>query len=158
MAMPTRRELIRMKPEEVAAYLAEQRRIIIVTNGPDGMPHPMPMNYGVDSEGRILISTFRKSQKVRNLERDPRATLLIESGDSYADLKSVVLYADAEVLGDADAVAANMALIRADSAMTGSMTTTMSDQVRASMAKRVVLRLTPFRTISWDHSKISGYY
>lgn len=156
--MPSRRELIRMTPEEVAAYLAEQRRIIIVTIGPDGMPHPMPMNYGVDGQGRIVISTFRKSQKVKNLERDPRATLLVESGETYAELKSVVLYAEAEILGDPESVAANMALVRADTAMTGSLSSTMGEQVRASMAKRVVLRLTPFRTISWDHTKLAGFY
>lgn len=156
--MPSRRDLVRMTPGEVTAYLAEQRRIIIVTIGPDGMPHPMPMNYGVDGEGRIVIATFRKSQKVRNLERHPRATLLVESGESYADLKSVVLYADAEILADPEDVAANMALVRADSAMTGSMSAAMGEQVRASMAKRVVLRLTPFRTISWDHTKLGGFY
>ena len=156
--MPSRRETISMTPDEVAAYLAGQRRIIIVTNGPDGMPHPMPMNYGVDGKGRIVISTFRKSQKVRNVERDPRATLLVESGESYDELKSLVLYCDAEVLDRPEEIAANMALVRADGAMTGSMTGAMTEQVRASMAKRVVLRLTPLRTISWDHAKIKGYY
>lgn len=156
--MPSRRETIRMTPEEMAAYLTEQRRIIIVTIGPDGMPHPMPMNYGVDGAGRIVISTFRKSQKVRNLERDPRATLLVESGDGYADLKSLVLYCTAEILGDPEQIAANMVLIRAETAMTGSMSAGMGEQVKASMAKRVILRLTPVRTISWDHAKIEGYY
>ena len=156
--MPSRRESIRMSPDEAAAYLARQRRIVIVTNGPDGMPHPMPMNYGVDDAGRVVIATFRKSQKVRNLERDPRATLLVESGESYAELKSLVLYCDAEILDRPEEIAANMALVRADGAMTGSMTAEMSEQVRASMAKRVVLRLTPRRTISWDHAKIAGYY
>ena len=156
--MPSRRELIAMSPQEVAAYLGEQRRIIIVTIGADGMPHPMPMNYGVDGEGRIIIVTFRKSQKVKNLERDPRATLLVESGGTYAELKSVILYCHAEILRESDQVAANMALVRADSQMSTSMSSTMSEQVRASMTKRVILRLTPYRTISWDHSKLAGFY
>ncbi|MGE3691179.1 MAG: pyridoxamine 5'-phosphate oxidase family protein [Novosphingobium sp.] len=156
--MPSRRELIAMSPEEVAAYLAGQRRIIIVTIGQDGMPHPIPMNYGVDEQGRIVIVTFRKSQKVKNLERDPRATLLVESGGAYAELKSVILYCHAEILGDPDDVAANMAKVRADAEMTGSMSSAMSEQVKASLAKRVILRLTPYRTISWDHSKLSGFY
>lgn len=156
--MPSRRELIAMTPDEVAGYLGQQRRIILVTIGPDGMPHPVPMNYGVDAEGRIIIVTFRKSQKVRNVERDPRASLLVESGGAYAQLKSVILYCRVEVLGDPEDVAANMALVRADGQMSGSMTQTMSEQVRASMAKRVILRLTPWRTISWDHGKLAGYY
>jgi PPOX class probable F420-dependent enzyme len=156
--MPSRRELIAMTPEEVSAYLAEQRRIVIVTIGKDGMPHPMPMNYGVDDEGRIVIVTFLKSQKVRNLERDPRATLLVESGGPYAELKSAILYCDVEILGDPEDVAANMAKVRADAEMSGSMSASMSEQVRASMAKRAILRLTPYRTISWDHTKLAGFY
>ncbi len=156
--MPSRREAISMTPDELRSYLAEQRRIVIVTNGPGGMPHPVPMNYGVDGEGRVLISTFRKSQKVKNLERDPRATVLVESGSRYAELKSAILYCHAEIVGDPEAVAASMALIRADDAMAGSMSEEMSEQVRASMAKRVVVRFTPFRTVSWDHAKLGAFY
>ncbi|MBW8753580.1 MAG: pyridoxamine 5'-phosphate oxidase family protein [Sphingomonadales bacterium] len=156
--MPSRRELIRMTPEEVRAYLLEQRRIILVTNGADGMPHPVPMNYGLDDEGRILITSFRKSQKVRNLERDPRATLLVESGETYADLKSVMAYADAEILSDPVEIAAGMARINADEQLAGSISAEMGDQVRASIAKRVLLRFTPFRTVSWDHGKLGAFY
>lgn len=156
--MPSRRELIRMTPEEVRAYLLSQRRIILVTNGPDGMPHPVPMNYGLDDEGRILITSFRKGQKVRNLERDPRATLLVESGETYADLRSVMAYADAEIVTDSDEIAAGMARINADEQLAGSLSAEMGDQVRASIAKRVLLRFTPFRTVSWDHGKLGAFY
>jgi nitroimidazol reductase NimA-like FMN-containing flavoprotein (pyridoxamine 5'-phosphate oxidase superfamily) len=156
--MPSRRETIAMTAEELRAYLARQRRIILVTNGPDGFPHPMPMNYGTDPEGRIIIATFRKSQKVRNLERDPRATLLVQSGETYAELKSAILYCQTEIISDPDAIAANMAMISADSAMRSSMSAGMKEQVRASLAKRVVLRFTLQRVISWDHGKLGGVY
>ncbi len=156
--MPSRRDTISMTPQELRTYLQEQTRIIIVTNGPDGMPHPVPMNYGIDGEGRVVITTFRKSQKVKNLERDPRATLLVESGEAYRELKSAILYCDAEIIGDPDEIARNMALVRADRAMSGSLSAEMSEQVRASLAKRVVLRLTPFRTVTWDHGKLGGFY
>ena len=156
--MPSRREIIAMTPEEVSAYLAEQRRIIIVTIGKDGMPHPMPMSYGVDDQGRIVIVTFRKSQKVKNLERDPRATLLVESGDGYDELKSVVLYCNVELLYDPEDIAANAGNMRVDQAMSDSLTASMNEQVRSAMVKRVLLWLTPYRTISWDHSKLAGFY
>jgi nitroimidazol reductase NimA-like FMN-containing flavoprotein (pyridoxamine 5'-phosphate oxidase superfamily) len=103
--MPSRRESIRMSPQEVLDYLKGHSRIILVTNGPDGLPHPVPMNYGIDDESRIIITSFRKSQKVRNLERDPRAALLVESGETYAELKSVIAYADAEIITDPEIVA-----------------------------------------------------
>lgn len=156
--MPSRRELIRMTPEEVRAYLLSQRRIILVTNGPDGMPHPVPMNFGLDEEGRILITSFRKAQKVTNLERDPRATLLVESGEIYAELKSVMAYANAEIVTDPNEIAAGMARINADAKLSGSISGGMSEQVRASIAKRVLLRFTPFRTVSWDHGKLGAFY
>jgi nitroimidazol reductase NimA-like FMN-containing flavoprotein (pyridoxamine 5'-phosphate oxidase superfamily) len=156
--MPSRRELISMTPDEVRAYLSAQRRIILVTNGANGLPHPVPMNYGLDEEGRLLITSFRKSQKVKNLERDPRATLLVESGETYADLKSVIAYCDAEIVTDPEAIAAGMARISADEQLAGSLSAEMSDQVRASMAKRVLLRFTPFRVVSWDHGKLGNFY
>ena len=156
--MASRREIIRMTPDEIRSYLEGQGRIILVTIGPDGMPHPVPMNYGMDGEGRIIITSFRKSQKVLNLRRDPRATLLVESGDTYRELKSVIAYANAEIIEDPDTIVELMRLVSADRELADSIDTGMSEQVRASIAKRVVLRFTPYRQISWDHAKLSGFY
>ena len=156
--MPSRRELIRMTEAEIADYLAEQGRIIVVTNGPGGMPHPVPMNYGLDDEGRVLITSFAKAQKVRNLERDPRATLLVESGERYQDLKSVIAYSDAEIIREPDQIASLMGRISADNDLAGSLTGEMSEQVRASIAKRVLIRFTPYRYVSWDQTKLGKYY
>jgi PPOX class probable F420-dependent enzyme len=156
--MPSRRDLIGMTAEEVGAYLAEQRRIILVTNGRDGMPHAVPMNYGVDEDGRIVMTSFRKSQKVRNLERDPRATLLVESGQTYAALKAVMACCRAEIVTGREAIAAGMARIRAAEPLAGSLDAAMGEQVRASLEKRVLLRFTPFRVIAWDHARLGGVY
>ena len=116
------------------------------------------MNYGLDPSGRILLTSFAKSQKVRNLERDPRAALLVESGERYSELKSVILYADVEIVRDPDEVGALMRNIRAADALSGSIDGGMHQQVRASLAKRVVLRCTPFSIVSWDHAKLEGKY
>jgi nitroimidazol reductase NimA-like FMN-containing flavoprotein (pyridoxamine 5'-phosphate oxidase superfamily) len=156
--MPSRREQIAMSDAEVRAYLETQRRIILVTNGPGGMPHPVPMNYGLDPEGRIVLTAFRKSQKVKNLERDPRATLLVESGADYGELRGVIVWCDAEILSDPEEVARNMALVRADAATAQSVSGARSEQVRASMSKRVILRFTPFRAASWNHERLGNLY
>lgn len=156
--MPSRRELISMTPEEIRAYLESQRRIIVVTNGPHGLPHPVPMNYGLDAEGRIIITTFRKSQKVRNLERDPRATLLVESGTTYRELKSLIAYCDAEIIDDPALVPKLMRMVRAEEALAASLSQPMGEQVQASIAKRVIVRFTPFRCVSWDHAKLGQFY
>lgn len=156
--MPSRRDAIRMTPEEIADYLGSQRRIIVVSNGPYGLPHPVPMNYGLDAQGRIVITSFRKSQKVLNLQRDPRAALLVESGETYHELKSVIAYADAEIVTDFDQVLALMRLIRATDELAESLDNAMDEQVRASLAKRVAIRFTPFRHVSWDHAKLGKFY
>lgn len=156
--MPSRREQISMTDAEGRTFLEAQRRIILVTNGPDGMPHPVPMNYGLDTEGRIILTAFGKSQKVRNLERDPRATLLVESGEAYGDLQGMIAWCDAEVLSDEKDVARNMPLVRAGQVTADSIDPAKRAQVQASMAKRVILRFTPFRFASWDHAKLGRLY
>lgn len=156
--MPSRRDAIRMSADELRAYLEGQRRIVLVTIGADGMPHPVPMNYGVDEAGRVLITSFAKSQKVLNLRRDPRATLLVESGEAYAELKAAILWCSAEIVEDPQAIREGMNRIRADGGMTVSLSPEMDVQVRASIAKRVLLRFTPLRETSWDHGKIEGFY
>ena len=84
-----------MTGDEVAAFVAEQRTVICATNGRDGWPHLMPLWYVVRGP-EIWAWTYAKSQKVRNLEHDRRATLQIESGDTYDQLRGVMIQAATE--------------------------------------------------------------
>lgn len=156
--MPSRRDAVRMSDAEARAYLAGQRRIVLVTNGPHGLPHPVPMNFGMDEDGRLILTAFARSQKVRNLERDPRAALMAESGETYAELRGVIAYADAEILRDPEDIARLMPLMRASGDLAASLSGPMTEQVRASLTKRVILRFTPFRFVSWDHARLDGAY
>lgn len=156
--MPSRRDQIAMTDEELDSFLKGKRTLIIVSNGKDGYPHPMPMFYCVDGEGRLVISTFGKSQKVKNFERDPKAALLVETGEEYENLKSVVMKATAEIITDYDTVLQGMidiALSRIDGAPD-------MDAIRARVEhtakKRVLVRFTPVETMSWDHEKLGGVY
>ncbi len=155
--MPSRRDLIRMSDDEVQAYLRSQCQAVLGTISKDGMPHLIPLYYGIDAENRIVVTTFGKAQKVVNVRRDPRATVLVETGDTYAAIKSVMAYCHAEVITDPVAVRTNMNLIR-----TGRpdevRSQKVSDQITASYVKRQVIRLTPYRYVSWDHSKLGGNY
>jgi len=158
--MPSRRELIAMTPDEVREYLQTQPRIILMSNGANGFPHPAPMNFGLDEQGRVLMLTFAKSQKVKNLERDPRATLLVESGLVYQELRSLIIYAQTEIIypGPAfDAARASFAS-KLQSQPQTAKSPEMQTQIDESMKKRVCLRFTPERTISWDHAKLAGKY
>jgi nitroimidazol reductase NimA-like FMN-containing flavoprotein (pyridoxamine 5'-phosphate oxidase superfamily) len=116
------------------------------------------MNFGIDETGRLVILTFAKSQKVRNLERDPRASLLVESGGSYHELKSVMIYACAEIIPQgAEFERCREAFARKTQIVAGPGSV-IQPQVDATMSKRVAIRFTPERTISWDHAKLGEKY
>ena len=157
--MPSRREIIQLTEDETREYLNSASTVIIVSNGKDGYPHPMPMWFYVDDEGALYCTTFTKAQKVMNLRRDPRASLLVESGEEYAQLKSVLAYADCEVIDDFDVVCDTLVKIntkgrQVDEAQVAQLLSAVSKTAE----KRVVLKFTPRKVISWDHSKLGGKY
>ena len=95
-----RRAQIALTPEEQRDYLAGGRTIILVSNGRHGFPLPVPMWYLVETDGAVAMTTFRKSQKSLDLRRDPRCTLLVESGRTYPELKGLIIRGRAEIDDD----------------------------------------------------------
>jgi len=152
----SRRGEIVLSDAEVRALLDEQRTLICATIGRDGWPHLMPLWYVV-RDGECWSWTYAKSQKVRNLERDPRCTIEVETGEEYQELRGVMFKAECEIQRDAETVAgigAEIAVRYGGVALT--------DEVRAAMrkqaAKRVGLRFVARQTLSWDHRKLGGGY
>ena len=157
--MPSRRELIQLTDDEMKAYAAQSKTLIIVSNSKDGFPHPMPMWFYADDELNFYCTTFRKSQKVLNFRRDPKATLLIESGEDYAELKSLMVYAVTSVIDDLETVTNTLVEINSKGAqLTADQLARLRDGVAKTAEKRVVLKFTPQRFVSWDHSKLGGRY
>lgn len=157
--MPSRRKLIEMTSADIRAYLGAAKTLVIVSNGRAGYPHAMPMWFAQDDDGVIRCTTFRKSQKVLNWQRDPHATLLVESGFDYADLKGVMVYAHCAIIDDAEAVRDALVAINAKGrGLDAAGRAKLRESVGATAAKRVVLQFTPERYISWDHAKLGGRY
>lgn len=161
----SRREQIQMTPDEVRAFLDEERTVICATNGVRGYPHLMPLWYvvrdtGPDGAPELWAWTFAKSQKVKNLERDARATLQIESGTEYHLLKGVMLECEVELVHDLDAVTqlGTEILGRYSGAPDGVLPEEGRGLVAAQAAKRVGLRFVERRRATWDHSKLGGVY
>jgi PPOX class probable F420-dependent enzyme len=156
--MPSRRELIVMTEPEVAAYLDEQRVLNVATNGPSGHPHVVAMWFAM-VDGRPSFWTFGKSQKVVNLRRDPRITALVESGDSYNELKGVELVGTARIVEDSGEI---LAIGRAVAAKYQGADAAASPEVQAFLEaqarKRVGVVLDVERVVSWDHTKLAGAY
>ncbi|MGD8416555.1 MAG: pyridoxamine 5'-phosphate oxidase family protein [Pseudomonadales bacterium] len=157
--MPSRRELIQLTDEERRDYLNAAKTLIIVSNGKNGYPHPMPMWFYVDDAGNFYCTTFRKSQKVLNFQRDPRASLLVESGEEYAELKSVLAYATCEVIDDYDTVRETLVKINTKGRdVDEAQVAQLLEAVGKTAEKRVALKFTPVEVISWDHAKLGGSY
>jgi PPOX class probable F420-dependent enzyme len=151
-----RREQIKLTAAERADFVERQRVVICATNGVDGWPHLMPLWYVV-REDQIWAWTYSKSQKVRNLERDPRATLQIEDGDTYDQLRGVMIEAQTALHREYEVVAALGAQLLARYAG-GEVTAEIEAAVATQAAKRVALQFVTRRTTSWDHSKLAGTY
>jgi PPOX class probable F420-dependent enzyme len=157
----SRRDQIRMTEAELATYLAKSQTITICSINKDGTPHPMPMWFGVEPDGAIVMTTFTKSQKIANIQRDPRVSLLVESGGAvYSNLKGVVIYGKAELIRDTERVV---------DILTRVSTKTLDDPddktrdgirnaVRGTAPKRTGIRVRPEKIVSWDHSKLAGVY
>jgi len=154
--MPKRRDLIRMTPEEVDEFLAGRRVMNIATHNPDGTIHLVAMWYGFAPDGRVAFETFTKSQKVRNLRRDPRITALVESGETYDELKGVQLVGTAELTEDPDVL---MPVARSVVERYMGVGGEEAEAAAAMLArKRTAVVLDVDRVVSWDHTKLGGTY
>ena len=156
--MANRREQIKLTPEEQLELLDEERIVVCTTNGPRGWPHSMPLWYTV-RDGDIWAWTFAKSQKVRNLERDPRCTLLVEAGVEYGELRGIQIEAEAELIRDPEQVygfGADLTIRYAEGI--DRIEGDAEAGLRAQAPKRVAIHFHPVRTATWDHRKLGGTY
>ena len=145
-----------MSAGEAAELLAASRTVTCATNGRDGWPHLMPLWYVIRG-GELWSWTYAKSQKVRNLERDPRCTLQVEAGTEYVELRGVMLACDAVIHRDLDTVSALGGEIAARYGG-ADLTPELEAAMRAQAAKRVALQFVERRRASWDHRKLGGTY
>jgi PPOX class probable F420-dependent enzyme len=146
-----RRRQIRMTEAELAEFLDSQRTVTCATLGPSGRPHLAALWY-LPVGRRLDCWTYASSQKARNLERDPRATLLTEAGDTYQELRGVSMECDAELVRDAEQVLdIGVALAVRHGAVDGPA---LRAALAPQAAKRVGIRFSPTRVSSWDHRKL----
>jgi hypothetical protein len=166
----SRREQIKMKEAEVASFLEGERTVTCATPGQRGWPHLMPLWYVLrpappgEPGPRLWAWTYSASQKVRNLERDPRATLQVEAGEIYQQLRGVMLECDVLVHRDIETVAplgAEILLRNAvprDQQPLAELPLQARAAVDAQAVKRVALEFAERRRTSWDHRKLVGVY
>ena len=154
----SRRDQIELSDAELVELLDGERIAVVSSLGPRGWPHSMPMWF-VPRGGEVWVWTYAKSQKVRNLERDPRATVLFETGHEYGELRGAMIEAEAEIHRDLETVlgfAEDLTLRYADgiSAVDGNA----KAGLEAQAPKRIAVRFKPVRMATWDHRKLGGGY
>jgi general stress protein 26 len=159
--MPSRRDQIRMSPDEIAAFLAGGKTLNVATIGPNGRPHLVALWYvphGSGDDLTIETWTFAKSQKAANLRRLPQATLLVETGDSYEKLRGVSMECDVELVTDVEKITAIGQQLMARYSESPEVATSAGQFVRLQAPKRVGLVCRPTKIVSWDHAKLAGTY
>ncbi len=145
------RNQIRMTEAEIDTFLAGRRTASMCTVNPDGSIHAVAMWYGF-LEGALAFETKSKSQKVRNLERNPNLTVMIEDGDYYEELRGITLVGKGEIVDDPDRMwELGVSVFER---YNGAYTEEMRPFVELMLRKRYVVKLAVERTVTWDHTKL----
>ncbi|MFN0029535.1 MAG: pyridoxamine 5'-phosphate oxidase family protein [Acidimicrobiales bacterium] len=147
----SRRDLIRMSPAEIDAYLNEPHLCRIGTIGPGGSIHMVAMNYGF-VDGVPSFWTYGKAQKVKNLERNPSIGMIVDSGVKYSELKGAHLMGQAELIDDPAKVAALWESMKQRYGIAN------QGAAESSAPKRLVVKVHADKILSWDHGKLGGGY
>ena len=144
-----------MSDGEVRAFLAEKMVMQCATNGPRGVPHMVALWFVANGD-ELRGWTYAKSQKARNLERDPRATIGVEDGVQYHELRGVMFECDVEL--ERDPARVERFGLELFARYAGDLTDEIREMVAKQAQKRVGLTFVPTRTVSWDHRKLHGAY
>ena len=144
-----------MSDEEVRGFLGDNLKVQVASIGRDGIPHLTTLFYVV-LDGKISFWTYARSQKVRNLERDPRVSALVETGTDYAELAGVSVQGTAEIVRDPDRIRRIGTAVVAAMSGGADLGDLGRDIVEHQVTKRVGVVITPHKVASWDHAKMNA--
>jgi nitroimidazol reductase NimA-like FMN-containing flavoprotein (pyridoxamine 5'-phosphate oxidase superfamily) len=152
-----------MSPAEVEEYLASQRTIVVTTLRPDGSPVAHPLWF-VKLGRNVYIDTRANSIKHRNILNDPRVCAVVESGESYFELRGVRIEGACQPVTDDEEIERVQAALDEKDRVLGSGMAEMPDWFaknrteRRSRGDRVMLRIPMDRVYSWDFSQARKHY
>ena len=149
------RDTIRMSKEEITSFLQNQISLQIGTINKDGSPHLTTMWYLYDGDN-FIFHTYTKSQKIINLKRDSRITVLTEAGSQYSDLQGIIAYGEAEIINgehNPEEVIKYMDKV-GNKYIKGEDSAQYLEGMKLQAPKRSAVIVKPSKFISWDHTKI----
>lgn len=155
--MANKRASITMTDDEISAYLDDQKILNVASIGPTGHPHLVAMWFVVLG-GKVTFWTFAKSQKVLNLRRDSKITGLIESGDSYDQLKGLEIVGTARFIEEYDSILEIGKAVGVKYNGEAAVSEAALPFLEVQAKKRIGIAIDAERFVSWDHTKIGGGY
>jgi hypothetical protein len=155
--MASKRSQITMTDDEVRAYLESERVLNIATIGSTGHPHMVAMWYAMVGANPVFW-TFGKSQKVVNLRRDSKMSGLVESGDSYDQLRGVELRGRGVIVDEYDQVLDIGKAVGVKYNGPSALGEAALPFLEAQATKRVGVIFEIDHVVSWDHTKLAGSY
>jgi hypothetical protein len=156
MRQQRRSRVIAMSPEELDAFLGEQRTCRLATLGPGG-PHVSPVWF-VWTGGALWVYSLTRSQRWTDVQRDPRVAAVVDGGEHYHELHGVEIEGEAAVVGPVPRMA--------DADPETPEAPELADPERLMGAKyhgggmlhdgrHAWLRITPMKITSWDFRKLA---
>jgi PPOX class probable F420-dependent enzyme len=88
--------------EDLLAFLAPRRNLVLITRRADGRVQASPVTGAVGSDGRLLVSSYPSRAKVANLRREPECAVVVLSDDFGGPW--VQVHGTAEVVDGEDGV------------------------------------------------------
>jgi PPOX class probable F420-dependent enzyme len=151
--MTSKRDRVKLSPAEVRVFLAEQRTVVVSSRLPDDTTHLSALWYALDGED-LVFWTYASAQKTKNIERDPRVTALVEVGQSYDELRGVMIIGTAHISRDPAEVLRVGQLVAARYPQD----LLPPKDISEIAGKRAAIRVVASRVITWDHTKLAGAY
>ena len=140
------RAVIRMNAQEQREVLRSSSKASLATLDGDGFPHLVAMAY-TEVDGKIVMTSYAKAQKVLNVRREPKVAVMVEVGSDYSDYRGILIRGTCELNDDHQAVVDAMQRILGNR---------LSEVAVRRAAKRIVMTVTPTKIATWDHTKLSG--
>ncbi|AEA25537.1 pyridoxamine 5'-phosphate oxidase-related FMN-binding protein [Pseudonocardia dioxanivorans CB1190] len=144
-----RARAIAMTPDEIDAFLAEQRTCRVATNGTNG-PHATPLWYAWH-DGALWLTSLSRSQRWTDLMADPRIAAVVDAGHDYNELRGVELRGRVEVVGEAPRTGEPCPELDGPEQL-------MADRYHGGVihhdGRHAWLRLRPEKITSWDFRKL----
>ena len=144
------RRRVAMSTGEIDEFLNGPRTLTASTMGPDGAIHSVAMWYGY-LDGQVHMDAKTKSQKVLNLRRDPRITLMIHDGYMYDELHGVMVQGEATVTEDDDLL---RRIVHSIFSRYHGVDDPDDELIGRAIRNRVAISVRPTKIASWDHRKL----